>query len=185
MPPARSEYRIFQSTHPVGGGTVDGAYTASFIGISIHPPRGGWDQPGPDTPARIDISIHPPRGGWDLQLFVSTALRRIFQSTHPVGGGTWRMTTMLTGRDISIHPPRGGWDPGHGAQAPGLYGISIHPPRGGWDRCPRQIPVPFIISIHPPRGGWDCRRSGRSGSLPYFNPPTPWGVGLPPGPRPI
>ena len=80
----------------------------------------------------------------------------MFQSTHPVGGGTYNKRLSGLCQTVSIHPPRGGWDIHYGFFYGCLCQVSIHPPRGGWDtRCRR-----FAIS-------------GRS-----FNPPTPWGVGL-------
>ena len=56
--------------------------------ISIHPPREGWDAADGEETWKSFISIHPPREGWDfhvLQLFPDLLL---FQSTHPVRGGT-------------------------------------------------------------------------------------------------
>ncbi len=38
---------LFQSTHPVRGGTLDYYFpTLANLGISIHPPREGWDYRG-------------------------------------------------------------------------------------------------------------------------------------------
>ena len=87
---AASPYRstLFQSTHPVRGGT-----TADFSGHrvgkfqSTHPVRGG-------TRRCIPIEIN----------------EIVFQSTHPVRGGTQRPKPTEHGRGISIHPPREGWD---------------------------------------------------------------------------
>ena len=36
--------------------------------------------------------------------------RELFQSTHPVRGGTKGDLITIVGRIISIHPPREGWD---------------------------------------------------------------------------
>ena len=36
-------FLIFQSTHPVRGGTSMSALQRRLMGISIHPPREGWD----------------------------------------------------------------------------------------------------------------------------------------------
>ena len=126
---------LFQSTHPVGGGTGD-----------------------PEGVRRLDgqISIHPPRGGWDAVWIREISNHWPFQSTHPVGGGTSIRAPGRASPPISIHPPRGGWD--RHQPCMGLHPvISIHPPRGGWD-----LPYPCSctrvgISIHPPRGGWDGR----------------------------
>ena len=82
------ELLAFQSTHPVGGGTVYPQHQLPLDLISIHPPRGGWDQSLRRNIAVRHISIHPPRGGWDRILFYKLISHLIFQSTHPVGGGT-------------------------------------------------------------------------------------------------
>ena len=37
------EVFIFQSTHPLRGGTMIGCFIGYFMGISIHPPLAGWD----------------------------------------------------------------------------------------------------------------------------------------------
>ena len=58
-------HATFQSTHPVGGGTVPVYQHYAKQPISIHPPRGGWDTPHPCPSNHSTISIHPPRGGWD------------------------------------------------------------------------------------------------------------------------
>ena len=47
----------------------------------------------------------------------------------------------------------------------------------GWDEVGGNGVVGRVISIHPPRGGWDAVRMAISITSPYFNPPTPWGVG--------
>ena len=78
-----------------------------------------------------------------------------FQSTHPVGGGT---QDGLIAKEAALFQ-------------------STHPVGGG-TRMFRFLTADEIISIHPPRGGWD-RHFGRThGPNGYFNPPTPWGVGL-------
>ena len=103
---------IFQSTHPVRGGTANVfVHQRAVEIISIHPPRAGWDLPGyiqhtrrdnfnPPTPCGVGrsswmvmqmgkiISIHPPRAGWDVIALTCALGTHIFQSTHPVRGGT-------------------------------------------------------------------------------------------------
>ena len=119
--------------------------------ISIHPPREGWDPSAYDPALCKWISIHPPREGWDKPVSFAQAVRWVFQSTHPVRGGT-RYFLLWTR---------------HGR-------ISIHPPREGWDRDTYGYMCSFLhISIHPPREGWDSVI--RSGYLRRtdFNPPTP------------
>ena len=101
---------VFQSTHPVRGGTDDDDNFYCARGISIHPPRAGWDASCFCMRSRRQISIHPPRAGWDLIYNWTTDKSKI----------------------ISIHPPRAGWDT-PAALFVNNYFISIHPPRAGWD----------------------------------------------------
>ena len=123
---------IFQSTHPVRGGTQKLSKLRVFLCISIHPPRAGWDEPIARTAQSIKISIHPPRAGWDTpdrrrcrgdcnfnpptpcgvgrigpSIFAGV---HVFQSTHPVRGGTRFLAVIFPASLISIHPPRAGWD---------------------------------------------------------------------------
>ena len=74
----------------------------------------------------------------------------IFQSTHPVRGGTGDQKVEQIPMNISIHPPREGWD----EQLQWFWGEES-------------------ISIHPPREGWDVICGLYTGDFLYFNPPTP------------
>ena len=173
-----SHIGLFQSTHPVGGGTIGDHQRQAVVLFQSTHPVGGGTPGGQLRPVDQEISIHPPRGGWDLA--INSRFRRSFrfQSTHPVGGGTLRSRRFRRSAPISIHPPRGGWDVlTHGPG--GKLTISIHPPRGGWDQCCDFLIVLGIISIHPPRGGWDRSGWWMLHTARHFNPPTPWGVGLP------
>ena len=80
-------------------------------------------------------STHPVRGGTDNFLRFADN-ETVFQSTHPVRGGTQLLFVILLKDAISIHPPREGWD-----EQAGIFGIifdiSIHPPREGWDDSTR------------------------------------------------
>ena len=58
------------------------------------------------------------------------------------------------------------------------FTISIHPLRGEWDPNMRRVGLIEPISIHPLRGEWDSLSFPYSSASFYFNPPTPWGVGL-------
>ena len=145
----------FQSTHPVWGGTIDPCSSPPAAFISIHPPRVGWDRwrrwglcaPryfNPPTPCGVGRhrvqKLSPPL---------------IFQSTHPVWGGTWSSGGGQLHRPISIHPPRVGWD--YALQGGIVFPVNFNPP------TPCGVgPVP----------GWHISQS-RS----HFNPPTPCGVG--------
>ena len=54
--------------------------------------------------ASVCISIHPPREGWDLGRIRGEKVRTIFQSTHPVRGGTPALAHMGAGR-VNFNPP--------------------------------------------------------------------------------
>ena len=169
-------FSIFQSTHPVRGGTrsccpcpVPAGYfnppTPCGVGLfqSVHSKILGKFQ-----------STHPVRGGtrtWNLLYTIG-----IFQSTHPVRGGTNVKFANLCQDAISIHPPRAGWDQSQRANKKERV-ISIHPPRAGWDtvsvlgyRCQIDFNPPTPCGVGPwPRRCQAC--------IAYFNPPTPCGVG--------
>ena len=76
----------------------------------------------------------------------------LFQSTHPVRGGTFLVSVAVSPALISIHPPREGWD---------------------------MMPLGFIFSpfsfqsTHPVRGGTGDTFKMRMSSVIHFNPPTP------------
>ena len=102
---------LFQSTHPVRGGTGKIDIEIRICGFqSTHPVRGGtYDISNQSEEG--DISIHPPREGWDCSVDAAFNTILAFQSTHPVRGGTtacW--VSGIGGNFISIHPPREGWD---------------------------------------------------------------------------
>ena len=80
----------FQSTHPVWGGTPEVFFCAVQRCISIHPPRVGWDKDDRGWWYADTISIHPPRVGWDGSGDDMVLDMPLFQSTHPVWGGTCR-----------------------------------------------------------------------------------------------
>ena len=59
---------LFQSTLPVGGGTILQRIKRIFDQISIHPPCGGEGRSVIQRSSRESgISIHPPRGGRDVR----------------------------------------------------------------------------------------------------------------------
>ncbi len=78
--------------------------------ISIHPPRVGWDglRQSNNTGNR-HFNPPTPCGVGLVRQGVGTELI-LFQSTHPVWGGTGVGRWSLIAKDISIHPPRVGWD---------------------------------------------------------------------------
>ena len=103
-------------------------------------------------------------------------MAKIFQSTHPLWGGTPRHQGWGQCGLISIHPPLVGWDamtPASGT--PPMYFNPPTPCGVGPDDLPALCQVGIFQSTHPLWGG-----TGKSKPLrfaPYFNPPTPCGVG--------
>ena len=131
----------FQSTHPVRGGTDFATNLKRICTISIHPPRAGWDQSRVQLQFKRLISIHPPRAGWDFIPIRRGMPCALFQSTHPVRGGTaGHPVYVVEGEFQSTHPVRGG------TSTSALYrfriDISIHPPRAGWDPNPLTGCIP-------------------------------------------
>ena len=99
----------------------------------------------------LEISIHPPREGWDYNSCAYVARYMLFQSTHPVRGGTVFMHTLVA-MQIEFQ--------------------STHPVRGG-TMAVLMDAAPYFISIHPPREGWDRRYHSVHYRERDFNPPTP------------
>ena len=91
------------------------------INISIHPPREGWDNTTHWEQPVEYISIHPPREGWDMGSSIVPGELVLFQSTHPVRGGTSVVTSKTDTVAISIHPPREGWDSKDAQNEPSSY----------------------------------------------------------------
>ena len=182
------------------GGTSIYGRTEEEIIISIHPPRAGWDSVGytllrrppyfnPPTPCGVGrgydfvtwkyyISIHPPRAGWDIIFIKDFSAQVLFQSTHPVRGGTSREQPHRHSLRISIHPPRAGWDFCH--KKPPKKSDYFNPPTPcgvGPDAGSRTgADASKFQSTHPVRGGTAWPRFCNMEIL-HFNPPTPCGVG--------
>ena len=53
-------------------------------------------------------STHPVWGG--TKILGDDSIIEAFQSTHPVWGGTTQSGGLQIKGDVSIHPPRVGWD---------------------------------------------------------------------------
>ena len=162
----------------------------SLCGKLIH---GRW------LPDPAVISIHPPRVGWDLGVVPAALQAALFQSTHPVWGGTTVLFDMGLPAPISIHPPRVGWDPSSidgsivyrkfqsthpvwGGTVAGyscstsLVFQSTHPVWGGTGILFGSQRRARFQSTHPVWGGTKVPEQ-IGGSAEYFNPPTPCGVG--------
>ena len=167
--------------------------------ISIHPPRVGWDSkqcPGggsdadfnPPTPCGVGRYcptdavgggyFNPPTPCGVGQMATGKPTRAaVFQSTHPVWGGTLHQFLHLDTAPISIHPPRVGWDICEPRMVKQLWYFNPPTPCGVGHKggCRSDPPHPFQ-STHPVWGGTGARR-GRLRSASDFNPPTPCGVG--------
>ena len=168
---------VFQSTHPVRGGTWLGRDLPPAVAFqSTHPVRGGTATAG--IPLGDIKHFNPPTpcgvGPGRSRCMRST---KTFQSTHPVRGGTYS-------------PPHGGRVCTHfNPPTPCGVGLkrtsagrtkwtfqSTHPVRGGTPPV-LQAGGAGAISIHPPRAGWDLPQRGDLHRSADFNPPTPCGVG--------
>ena len=169
---------LFQSTHPVRGGTKRSAAwspaakhfnppTPCGVGPSGQTKRASPKHFNPPTPCGVGrkvtdhiitgdgISIHPPRAGWDWWTCSSVSEAGKFQSTHPVRGGTSQPTgTRPVPQFQSTHPVRGGT-----RQSICSYGVRYHfnpPTPCGVGHCGcAALDDESYISIHPPRAGWD------------------------------
>ena len=168
----------FQSTHPVWGGTRYLRQICRRCGYFNPPtPCGvGLAFYNGDVP-KVAISIHPPRVGWDRAAGPEAIKEALFQSTHPVWGGTPEVMGPKKRRLFqSTHPVWGGTSPGIGRckskqnfnpptpcgvgrmhTAILLFHVHFNPPTPcGVGHYPNDKDSgPCHISIHPPRVGWD------------------------------
>ena len=104
------DFKLFQSTLPSRGATLDKGLFLVIIHISIHAPLAGSDYMTVLCPLMIIISIHAPLAGSDLALFSSGTVSSIFQSTLPSRGATETITGTDSRVSISIHAPLAGSD---------------------------------------------------------------------------
>ena len=169
---------LFQSTHPVRGGTLRLRWSKR-VPFYFNPPTPCGVGPLRYSDQRVEccISIHPPRAGWDVVWYIIQTSSMNFNPPTPCGVGLIMPLGIVILDRISIHPPRAGWDRLAPLGSSG-HAISIHPPRAGWDKYCRSLgsqfyhfnpptpcgvgqfghrynPPPAPISIHPPRAGWD------------------------------
>ena len=146
---------IFQSTHPVRGGTKSPARFRPAMQISIHPPRAGLDcSCRYYVPGYTDFNPPTPCGVGLPAVSAENQAGKYFNPPTPCGVGRARVAALILPLTFqSTHPVRGGTQTNH--QKYKNTAISIHPPRAGWDPAGIQI-----------------RRITK-----YFNPPTPCGVG--------
>ena len=147
----------FQSTRPVGGGTMFALCPLLFIHISIHPPCGGRDSRCPPRTASSSISIHPPCGGRDVCVQISEVVVA-----------------------ISIHPPCGGRDRKDYGVNDYFGGFQSTRPVGGGTANALVFFVAEIFQSTRPVGGGTSSSIVLSPDYLYFNPPALWGAGLHP-----
>ena len=146
---------IFQSTHPLRGGTQAAYYSDGIAKFqSTHPLRGGTSG-GQPFRTEEQISIHPPLAGWDRKLFSRKKRSYDFNPPTPCGVGPVVRKFKPKFDSISIHPPLAGWDLETVLAFFQMTAISIHPPLAGWDPGRHGATQDPCISIHPPLAGWD------------------------------
>ena len=172
---------VFQSTHPVWGGTQKLLRLMLRSAISIHPPRVGWDDTAtfnecngpyfnPPTPcgvgpfqkfsARLPFHFNPPtpcgvgpRRAARLPGWVP------FQSTHPVWGGTaWVYHRSVGAAFQSTHPVWGGTQRKISARVRQTF-QSTHPVWGGTMFDSYDTFAMVFQSTHPVWGGTSATRS--------------------------
>ena len=152
---------VFQSTHPVWGGTPSAQFPACGRCYFNPPTPCGVGRCREADPRYIPLfqSTHPVWGGTPDSRWRSWRQKQ-FQSTHPVWGGTkkWKFSSKRTTFQ-STHPVWGGTDLERMTSSDGR--ISIHPPRVGWDGA-----APFFAprkerfqSTHPVWGGTHNQKS--------------------------
>ena len=170
---------IFQSTHPMRGGTFQHGPQALAQVISILPPHAGWDLTRRPADGPVKHFNPPTPCGVGPGRSLCMIRKEEFQSTHPMRGGTNDLRQSL-GINIHFNPPTPcGVGPGHAGQRPQSKGISIHPPHAGWDLL-GQLGAGIFADFNPPTpcgvGRAEISEIKNRGN---FNPPTPCGVGLP------
>ena len=148
--------RVFQSTHPVRGATVDQVVDLGCVVFqSTHPVRGAtvYDTYSIIVPTRFQ-STHPVRGA-TMRCRRPAPTPCNFNPRTPCGVRRQRGRDHLPRGLISIHAPRAGCDGRIGAMPRSTQGISIHAPRAGCDGIVLQNQCSRGISIHAPRAGCD------------------------------
>ena len=126
--------RLFLSTSPAKGTTVQEADERTEDVISIHVPREGDDRLREALRAHMTISIHVPREGDDSLRSCGVFCGGLFLSTSPAKGTTENKIVSDGQVYISIHVPREG-DDLYGERPIGRHRvISIHVPREGDDK---------------------------------------------------
>ena len=178
--------RIFQSTRPMRGATVQRKHFACANYISIHAPHAGRDNTMPYKGTDAEkISIHAPHAGRDCLPYPSPfrcvdfnprapcgARRRCacranratrFQSTRPMRGATSAGGCEHGEHDISIHAPHAGRDESRRFRYVRDRHFNPRAPCGARQRIPLESLPCTNISIHAPHAGRDQKRRQKPG----------------------
>ena len=119
-------------------------------------------------------STHPLRGA--TFSVTSRMWGLVFQSTHPLRGATYKQQGLCPASLISIHAPLAGCDGGYlrGAGYPSKF-QSTHPLRGATRLMCAPVYCEKFQSTHPLRGATTALTASLTGGT-DFNPRTPCGV---------
>ena len=168
----------FQSTHPLRGATGIFHHRALALLISIHAPLAGRDlTPDALSFAFLGISIHAPLAGRDPDHYFNAVAIRLFQSTRPLRGATYRSHIRFRSSIFQSTRPLRGATSLHRSK---LLPLSHFNPRAPCGARPyrqygqRELP----ISIHAPLAGRDETATPPARCRRYFNPRAPCGARL-------
>ena len=169
--------KLFQSTPPARGATLDFLGTVLDFIISIHAPREGGDAIACMTVLVISIfQSTPPARGATPAAKTGTTQRERFQSTPPARGATFPFGVECHHTEFQSTPPARGATCLSFSACSGLSLISIHAPREGGDvKIGQDRSIISIISIHAPREGGDCTHLAERSVIWNFNPRPPRG----------
>ena len=169
----------FQSTHPIRGATITMDNENPITDISIHAPHTGCDHRtasqargrhrnfNPRTPYGVrlkafevlrdtaGISIHAPHTGCDAVDLLRSRSIIGFQSTHPIRGATFLLSSSVHASNISIHAPHTGCDR---QSARLLRSQPYFNPRTPYGVRPLYVSAPPVFSHFNPRTPYGVRR---------------------------
>ena len=147
--------KIFQSTHPLRGATVEGGITVveSWLFQSTHPLRGATPPRFLSIGGKPFQSTHPLRGATFCDVVSTTGSS--FQSTHPLRGATVGLERVVL-RRLNFNPrtPCGVRLRRRPNRVLGQKFQSTHPLRGATDAAVKRFREDWI-SIHAPLAGCD------------------------------
>ncbi len=146
--------KVFQSTRPARGATVDVRYYKALI-LHFNPraPRGARlsDAAFLPRPGRFQ-STRPARGA--TKIFRRTAAHSKFQSTRPARGATPKTWYAYNDDGISIHAPREGRDGARQFKTRRYQHFNPRAPRGARlaEFCMKNLGLKIFQSTRPARG---------------------------------